>query len=487
MPGEEVGHVHTYENARTFALLVSRFAEHEVNVTSVGRSSKPPWKDIGSPTPNPPTPTHTHAYSCCMWWPLPRQQPGPSRGRSVLSLSLCLLLAPTLPHAFRPITTMSSASTSSNDNIVIVGGGITGACTLYYLTQKGLKPTLIERSEIAAAASGKAGGFLARNWHSGATAKLHSLSFDLHAQLAKELGIESYRKITTLQVQGGRKGGSLKPSWLDGQASSEFMDDETAQVTPREFTEKVVAAAVAQGAKVVKGTVVGMAFGDDTDKDGLPTVTGVKLAGQEDAPLPCSKVVVATGPWAPVAGEWFGIPVPMEGIYSTSIVLPDCEVASVQEPYALFCGEDVNGCHLEVYPRPDGKLYMCGLGGSDYVSGQRLFPGGDCESPEKIVPNPKRVAAAMNSFSGMAPTLAAGKEVETNACMRPCSEDGLPILGAIPTASNAYLATALNCWGILVRGFCLGEGWVGVWVGRLIHSILLHRERRPLGCAWRSW
>jgi len=235
---------------------------------------------------------------------------------------------------FRPINTFATsyhmmaasspaapAAYSGNENIVVVGGGIMGACTLYYLTQKGLKPVLIERSEIAAAASGKAGGFLARSWHTGATAELYGLSFDMHAQLAKELGIESYRQIPTLQVQGGPRAGQkkskVKPSWLNGRADSAFMDDDTAQVTPKEFTEKIVAAAVANGAQVVKGTVVGLAFGEGQDGTApvasIRTVTGVQLEGQEEEPIPCSKVVVATGPWAPVAGEWFGIPVPMEG------------------------------------------------------------------------------------------------------------------------------------------------------------------------------
>ncbi|EWM27319.1 FAD dependent oxidoreductase [Nannochloropsis gaditana] len=382
---------------------------------------------------------------------------------------------------FRPINTFATsyhmmaasspaapAAYSGNENIVVVGGGIMGACTLYYLTQKGLKPVLIERSEIAAAASGKAGGFLARSWHTGATAELYGLSFDMHAQLAKELGIESYRQIPTLQVQGGPRAGQkkskVKPSWLNGRADSAFMDDDTAQVTPKEFTEKIVAAAVANGAQVVKGTVVGLAFGEGQDGTApvasIRTVTGVQLEGQEEEPIPCSKVVVATGPWAPVAGEWFGIPVPMEGIYSTSIVLPNCEAASIQEPYALFCGEDENGCHIEVYPRPDGKIYMCGLGGSDYVGGSRLTPGGDCDRPEKILPKPHRVHAAMKSFSAMSPSMAHGKEPMAAACMRPCSQDGLPILGKIPTATNAYLATALNQWGILgapAAGLCMAE------------------------------
>lgn len=43
-----------------------------------------------------------------------------------------------------------------------VGGGIIGASILYQLTLKGYKPILLERSQVAAAASGKSGGFLGR-------------------------------------------------------------------------------------------------------------------------------------------------------------------------------------------------------------------------------------------------------------------------------------------------------------------------------------
>eukprot|EP00955_Chlamydomonas_euryale_P015631 167293-Chlamydomonas_euryale.AAC.1 len=33
----------------------------------------------------------------------------------------------------------------------------------------------------------------------------------------------------------------------------------------------------------------------------------------------------------------------------------------------------------QVYPRWNGEVYICGCGGSDYVSGARLRAGGDCE------------------------------------------------------------------------------------------------------------
>lgn len=54
------------------------------------------------------------------------------------------------------------ASVAVDKNIVIVGGGIMGCSTAYHLTKLGSSCTLIERTSIACAASGKAGGFLAR-------------------------------------------------------------------------------------------------------------------------------------------------------------------------------------------------------------------------------------------------------------------------------------------------------------------------------------
>ena len=48
------------------------------------------------------------------------------------------------------------------------------------------------------------GGFLARDWGSGATDQLHRVSYRLHEELAAALAVTSYRKLPVLQV-GQRK------------------------------------------------------------------------------------------------------------------------------------------------------------------------------------------------------------------------------------------------------------------------------------------
>lgn len=87
-------------------------------------------------------------------------------------------------------------------SIVIVGGGIIGVSTAYFLAKCGVKVTVIEQESIACAASGKAGGFLARDWCSHYEMDvLAREGFALHMELAQELGEAcDYRQVDTYSI-----------------------------------------------------------------------------------------------------------------------------------------------------------------------------------------------------------------------------------------------------------------------------------------------
>lgn len=95
----------------------------------------------------------------------------------------------------------------SNKHIVIIGAGIIGVCTAYYLTRHAdFDPekhhiTLLESTRVAGGASGKSGGLLA-TW--AFPLQIAPYSFQLHQELADEHGgdeLWDYRRLTSLSIE----------------------------------------------------------------------------------------------------------------------------------------------------------------------------------------------------------------------------------------------------------------------------------------------
>jgi glycine/D-amino acid oxidase-like deaminating enzyme len=291
------------------------------------------------------------------------------------------------------------------------------------------------------------------------TQELHRVSFSLHESLAETLKLETYRKIPTLSVAGGASLPDQRPpvSWLDGDvARAELMDEHTAQVTPAELVRRMHEESQrVPGARTVlhaEATEVLLDANDDR-------VIGVEIRHHPPSEsnatpnaierIECDVVVVAMGPWSCRATDWFdGLEVPMTGIKSVSLLF-DASRAVAEEPAALFCAEDANACHLEVYPRSTGEVYICGCGGSEYVDETRLRPGGDLDSAARVTTDVSRVKAASASFKGLSASVGKNGPKKTQTCMRPCVTDALPVIGPVPGYEGAFINCAHNCWGIL--------------------------------------
>src|SRR5688572_23159453 len=152
--------------------------------------------------------------------------------------------------------------------VLIAGGGVIGACTAWFLAQRGVEVTVVERAEVACAASGKAGGFLALDWCAGSPLDaLARRSFALHAELAAQIEDDwGYGRTTAyggfLASDGAR---SKEPSALGWLAAGTLITqqlgttDTTACVNPRKFTTAMMRAAQRRGAEVRTGRVTGLA------------------------------------------------------------------------------------------------------------------------------------------------------------------------------------------------------------------------------------
>ena len=93
----------------------------------------------------------------------------------------------------------------------------------------------------------------------------------------------------------------------------------------------------------------------------------------------------------------------------------------------------------EVFPRPDGTTYVCGL------SSEAPLP----LDPADVATDAGAQAELKAMIRSFAPALADAEVVAAQACYRPVTRDGLPLMGAVPGVAGAYVATGHSVWGML--------------------------------------
>ena len=93
----------------------------------------------------------------------------------------------------------------------------------------------------------------------------------------------------------------------------------------------------------------------------------------------------------------------------------------------------------EVFPRDDGTTYVCA------ISSESPLP----VDPAHVAPDPGAIPRLHAMCARMSPTLGQAKVLASQACHRPVTQDGLPLIGRIPGLDGAYVATGHSVWGIL--------------------------------------
>jgi glycine/D-amino acid oxidase-like deaminating enzyme len=325
--------------------------------------------------------------------------------------------------------------------VVICGGGVIGACIAYFLSLRRAEVVVVERTGVACAASGKSGGFLALDWCDGSPlAPLARRSFALHAELARKFeGKWGYRRLEALGVVAsarrplGLAGRLASPDWVAREAIVHQQlgtTATTAQVHPAEFTKGMLNAAIARGARLRLGSASAVEIGS-----GGVRIRGVVLDGEL---IEGDAVVIAMGPWSALAARW--VPMPMVyGLKGHSLILRNPGPIS---PHALFVeceAEDGTIDAPEVFPRPDGTTYVCGL------SSEAPLP----LDPAEVTSDAGAQARLKAMIGTFAPALAEAEIIAAQACYRPVTRDGLPLIGRVPAVEGLYVATGHSVWGIL--------------------------------------
>ncbi|KAI0826502.1 FAD dependent oxidoreductase [Trametes gibbosa] len=384
------------------------------------------------------------------------------------------------------------STTQPARNIVIVGGGIIGCTTAYYLASHpkfdgtSTTITLVEASKngVAQGASGKAGGLVAK-W--AYPKELVDVSFQEHVRLAKAhdgtarwgwrfvncgswegrgepaggesgsgvgaggrrkslektLGLDPYsQEVIRKRAETGLPGDL---NWVDPALTEAYSPmapaGATAQVHPYLFTTSMLELAQARGVTIVQGKVTkvdvdgstrrvrGVTYTTDADTPSMPTHT-----------VAATHVILAAGAWSPKL-----VPtLPIVGTRAHSITIkprPGTHIA----PYVLFTEialPSVGGGRVspEIYARPTDEVYCCGPGDDSVVP----------ETVDEVEVDAQACESIREHVASISPELRSGEVDRRQACFLPVvSSGGGPIVGeAKDIAEGLLIATGHTCWGI---------------------------------------
>ena len=334
-------------------------------------------------------------------------------------------------------------------HVIVCGAGVVGASVAYFLARRGVGVTVLERTSVGCGASGKSGGFLALDWcDDSPLGPLARASFALHAKLAGELGTDyGYRRMDTFMMaareHGGVPGGHrlAPPAWIDGAGvmRAELGSTETtAQVHPAQFTTALIEGARGHGAVLRIGVVE-----DLVQRDGI--ARGVRIDGET---LDADAVVLAMGPWTGRLATRCRLP-RIHGLkgYSVTVEAPDVPAHALFLDYRTADGRQLEP---EIFPRPDGTVYVCGM------RDHQPLP----ESAEGVEVSEAACDVLAGALFRVSTALRGARITRRQACYRPVTDDGLPLIGRVPGVRGAYAATGHGPWGMLnapATGLALAE------------------------------
>jgi glycine/D-amino acid oxidase-like deaminating enzyme len=189
-------------------------------------------------------------------------------------------------------------------------------------------------------------------------------------------------------------------------------------------------AAQTHGAVLRHGTVVDLIHRPSGGVRGVALASGEIVEG--DA------VVIAMGPWSILAARWLPLPA-VFGYKGHSLVL---ETGASVPAEAIFLEyREASGEVLtpEIFPRANGTTWVCA------ISSTAPMP----VDPADVVSDEGAHARLEVLCRNISPALAAARITARQACFRPVTEDGLPLIGAVPGIEGAYVATGHSVWGML--------------------------------------
>lgn len=348
---------------------------------------------------------------------------------------------------------------SNHTDTVIIGAGIAGCATAYFLGKKGVKCIIIENNGIASGASGySAGGLNPLVGHGipGDLSAMSMYSYDKHlsmwGELEQDTGINfDGRIIDLLRVSFDQSDHEQLLKTHDTFNATQHPNFKADLLEPQDVLAKypmiskdIQSAVLATGNAACDSYKLTLAFATAAEKLGAviksDEVKGLRISNHKvtgvettNSTIHCDSVVIAMGPWSINASDWLGMNVPVTPLKGQILRLnypqiqeyPDLEAPSLPE--------------ASIHPKPDGLIW-CGATKLEEMN----------EPFSSKLPTNHARNTIMDKVIKIIPSLEESELVLQTVCFRPVTDDWLPILGPVPHINNCYLATGGGEKGVML-------------------------------------
>ena len=344
-------------------------------------------------------------------------------------------------------------STERTADCVVVGGGLVGVALAYELVCEGAEVVLVDRHDPGRATDAGA-GILSPETNQdpspgpfivgcGAARHYEDLITRLAGDGITDAGYARTGSMLIAERPGDDQVMDAAVSLIRGRApATEEVDADEARrhfpplgtvrralfnpagrrVDGRALRAALLAASERRGLRVERASVTTV----DADR-AAGVVVGVRT---ENGVIGAATVALAGGAWTPELADAFGVSLPVRPLKGQIVHLrlpaTDSSTWSIVQP--------VLGFYL--VPWPDGRVACGGTMEAEAGFDHRVTADG--------------VLQLLRECLRTAPGLAQAELLEVRVGSRPASADGLPIAGAVPGWSNAFVATGHGAEGLLL-------------------------------------
>ena len=367
---------------------------------------------------------------------------------------------------------------------VVIGGGIIGCATAYYLARSGLRPVLIEKRGIGEETSCACDGFIMlQTKKPGLPLRMAMSSARIYEHLSQELGYDiQYRRPGGLVLIETQEMKEIMEGVVDRQTKEgmdvEFIGNAKLKSLEPLVSEKIPAAVYSPMDGDVSPIYTTRALAKRAAELGCEictgsAVTGIRVQDGEVRAVVTDKETIETGTvincagvWAPEIGEMMGIHIPIRPrrghILVSEAVAPALRheitdaryIAIKHDPSILEKATDPTfrqGISLSMEQTENGNFL---------IGSAREFAGFDTDCRFDIL---KGISEYSTRFF---PALRNVNMIRSFVGMRPYCEDGVPIIGPVSTVHGAFIAAGHEGDGIALAPI----------TGRTVAEMVLGRE-----------